>query len=425
MFPTSPDSEQIKQLEEKWLGNPRSRVFAQLADFYRKSGRAEEGIDICLEGLEYHRDYPQGYLVLGKCYREMECLGEAEKAFEKALDQDPTNLVALKLLGQVRERKGDRDEALRNYSDYLDLNPFDTVILHRREILLSSVPSEVTTGSHAPDGDDAPGDRGIPENPGPTTADEAIRLETPGETRGERDFPAAPTEISIPDAGGLREDDAGAVESSPADSPEVHDSGPDQDILATMTLARIYYKQGLLKRAREIYRRLLQKDPGNAVLNEKIAEIDARASSKHFSAGGESTEETPGALSKNSGLQGSIESLNQDFPSDVRQVGDDTIIHSGETDSGNNGGKIAIESFIETLDGKDASGEITGDGDLTFLPPETVIGKEFDRFALAEIDDVAEHEERSGDYFGEARGTGLQEDPEVVDFERWIRYIQF
>jgi tetratricopeptide (TPR) repeat protein len=235
------NSEQIRLLEEKWLKNRKSRVFAQLADCYRKMGRIEESIDICREGLVHCGDYPQGHLILGKSYMKLEMYEEARKAFAEALRLDPTNLVAMKLLGQVCEERRDWQQALSTYEDYLDLNPFDSDISSRMEKLTSKVSvKQGSTGSV----NEAAGD-GVEElNSGRDRPGNGyytgMRYEEDEETAGEI----------------------------------------DQEIIATTTLAQVFYSQGLLKKAREIYLRLLKKNPDNGELMERIAELDREIGEK-------------------------------------------------------------------------------------------------------------------------------------------------
>ena len=49
-----------KYLYEK---NPRSKVFAPLAETYRKLGMYKEGIQILRDGIKIHPSYTLGYIV--------------------------------------------------------------------------------------------------------------------------------------------------------------------------------------------------------------------------------------------------------------------------------------------------------------------------------------------------------------------------
>ena len=47
---------------------PKSRVFAPLAETYRKLGMRDESLKILRQGLKYHPTYTLGYIVLANVY---------------------------------------------------------------------------------------------------------------------------------------------------------------------------------------------------------------------------------------------------------------------------------------------------------------------------------------------------------------------
>ena len=55
---------------------------------------------------------------------------------------------------------------------------------------------------------------------------------------------------------------------------------PEELHLATPTLAEIYLQQGLTDKAAEVYREILQGDPGNNEARNRLAEIEALATSR-------------------------------------------------------------------------------------------------------------------------------------------------
>lgn len=48
---------EIETLSQKLETDPKSKVFAQLADAYRKSNMIDEAIEIAKKGLEIHPNY--------------------------------------------------------------------------------------------------------------------------------------------------------------------------------------------------------------------------------------------------------------------------------------------------------------------------------------------------------------------------------
>jgi len=105
--------------------DPDPRVFAQLADAYRREGLLEEAIQICRDGLAAHPGYARGRALLGQLLLERGSLDEAEQEFRRVLEQAPEHLLALRFLGEICARKGRAEEARRYYEEALRLDPGD------------------------------------------------------------------------------------------------------------------------------------------------------------------------------------------------------------------------------------------------------------------------------------------------------------
>ena len=58
-------SSEIRYLSERISEAPDSRLFAPLADAYRKSGLVDKAIELCEEGLGEFPDYASAHLNLG------------------------------------------------------------------------------------------------------------------------------------------------------------------------------------------------------------------------------------------------------------------------------------------------------------------------------------------------------------------------
>lgn len=119
-----PQSE-IEKLERRVAENPEGRMFAHLADAYRKAGEVEQAERLILEGLERHPNYLSAHLVLGRVYLDSERLDEAKRQFQKVLDLDPDNLIALKALGDLTVSEGSLPEARPWYERMLQVDPYN------------------------------------------------------------------------------------------------------------------------------------------------------------------------------------------------------------------------------------------------------------------------------------------------------------
>ena len=63
--------------------NPKSRVFAPLAEAYRKLGMIDKAQEILLKGIKIHPNYSLGYLGLAHCYAD---LSQYKKVYETLKD---------------------------------------------------------------------------------------------------------------------------------------------------------------------------------------------------------------------------------------------------------------------------------------------------------------------------------------------------
>jgi len=169
--------EEIRELRALFWSDrdPEGRVFAPLADAYRRAGEHALAIEVLSEGLRRQPDFVPGHVVFGWVRRDRWEPAEAAAAFRAALALDAENADALEGLAEL----------------------------------------------------------------------------------------------------------GGAAES--ADRPEAADAAPEPhrtgDGLLTRTMADLYARQGLFDRALDVYRRLLERDPGDRALRDRVRELEARAGS--------------------------------------------------------------------------------------------------------------------------------------------------
>ena len=138
------DFSEIARLSERLNKDPKSRIFVQLADAYRKSNMIDEALEILNKGLTFHPNYPLAHLILGKCHFDKRQYEQAKESFEKTLSYDPQNIVALRMLAQTCEVTKDEDGQIKAYQGILAIDPFDAPAkekltnlesLHRKEPL--------------------------------------------------------------------------------------------------------------------------------------------------------------------------------------------------------------------------------------------------------------------------------------------------
>ena len=116
----------IEDLERRLAKDPNSKIFAQLAEEYRKAGRLEDAVTTCRQGLETHPKYFSARVALGRALLEMESFEEAGQELETVLAQAPDNILANKFLGKPYYQLGRLDDALAKYRVAQILAPEDT-----------------------------------------------------------------------------------------------------------------------------------------------------------------------------------------------------------------------------------------------------------------------------------------------------------
>ncbi len=114
---------------EKYLNilakDPNSRVFAPLAEAYRKAGLLDDAIETALEGLKVHPTYLGGRVALGRAYFDKRQFAEAAAEMQKVVKSAPDNIVAHKVLGQIAYNQNDLPMAEKAFKMVLLLDPRD------------------------------------------------------------------------------------------------------------------------------------------------------------------------------------------------------------------------------------------------------------------------------------------------------------
>ncbi|HVS03568.1 MAG TPA: tetratricopeptide repeat protein [Thermoanaerobaculia bacterium] len=97
----------LEHLQERWAREPTSRVFLQLAEEYRRRGDHRQAAEVLQQGLALQPRYAAARVALGRCRLEMEQPDAAREVLERVVAEDPTQIVANKLLAEAYLRLGD------------------------------------------------------------------------------------------------------------------------------------------------------------------------------------------------------------------------------------------------------------------------------------------------------------------------------
>jgi predicted Zn-dependent protease len=117
---------QIYSFLKKYQDDPTSRVFAPLAEAYRKAGLVTEAIEIAREGLKVHPRFMGGRVALARALFDKKQYQEVVDELSPVVQDIPDNLVAQRLLAESSLILGRIAESLSAYKMLLYFSPHDT-----------------------------------------------------------------------------------------------------------------------------------------------------------------------------------------------------------------------------------------------------------------------------------------------------------
>ena len=110
---------------KKYQEDPSSRIFAPLAEAYRKAGLVDEALEIAREGLRVHPNFIGGRVALARALFEKQEYLEVIEQLSPIIQDAPDNLVAQRLLAESFLMAGRVVESLGCYKMLLYYSPND------------------------------------------------------------------------------------------------------------------------------------------------------------------------------------------------------------------------------------------------------------------------------------------------------------
>lgn len=287
----------IEELRFRLKTDPRSRLFYQLAEELRKGGNFAESEQILRSGLEVYPAYLAAWVSLGRVLREQKNDSAAVDALSKAMQLDPGNVVAARLLADSYLSLGDTLEAIKKYKLVHALMPGDEELKNTIEQLDRELHPEVVPEPPAAAPaffEDSPFDKTTPpfeeamatgdvepmlaahdespfEEPVESATVAAFEIEQPSGMH----IASAPLAAELPAPPAPLEDEAdvfASVVSEPAP--------PAEDVANTLTMADLYERQGLVHDAQHIYENILAREPENEEVRAKLDALTPRVNPK-------------------------------------------------------------------------------------------------------------------------------------------------
>jgi tetratricopeptide (TPR) repeat protein len=135
---------EIEKLERLVKENPKGRLFASLADAYRKDGQYPKALEVLDAGLKNHPEYVSARVVLGRVHMATGDRARAREAFGRVVELDPESVIALKALADLAEQDGESNEALRWSGQLLTVDPGNDEAIKQQERLAAAAPPAET-----------------------------------------------------------------------------------------------------------------------------------------------------------------------------------------------------------------------------------------------------------------------------------------
>lgn len=216
--------EELHKFEEKYeeilSRDPSSVTFIFLAQVLYKQGKVDKAIGVLIRGLRYNKNSVTGRFLLGKIYYDRWMIEQAKKEFQKVVQLAPDHLAACRMLMQIYRSEEMQEKALEILRTVYNYHPQDESIgIEIRQL------------------------------------EDEIRLKD----KKDREFSAAKEKIES------------SVESKSLEELLSNIGSYDADLI-TETMADLYIEQGLYEKALSILQGVLQADPENRDVRNKLEE---------------------------------------------------------------------------------------------------------------------------------------------------------
>jgi len=284
---------QKSQILDKYLSalekDPKSRVFAPLAEYYRKSGLLSQAIETLNQGIKHNPDYVLGHLGLAFCYYEN---GDAKRSYDilrPLIDTNRDNLRMLRLYSDACLELSKNEEALETLKYLLFVNPKDKEAAEKIKLIendnkkfgpikfnledLISPEEESQAEAEVIQFNVDELDTSLAKE---KSIDEWTKLDLSNEKDSEDSLdtwsmnqkPILKEEASVSPVSEVEAEREFRVEKVKVEQPQ--SSSP----VITHTLVDLYCNQGYLDKAKDLLEKILELNPGDLKTKLKLQEVD-------------------------------------------------------------------------------------------------------------------------------------------------------
>lgn len=233
--------------------DPRSTIFAALAESYRQAGMTDQAIQVLKQGLRSHPEYTLAHITLTKCYMDLNKDDLAYSALYPFALKERDNLSLQSLFATLCERLEYYQEALETYKFLLFLNPKN----EEWSAKVNQLETDLQEPLFTPHGITQP----------PPDAEEWSMLPL------DRSSPIEITEdCSEVDLASDEE-----LEELPVLRSEQMTDSPSEEFdppYMTLTLVDLYIEQGHLDHAKNLLQKILELDPNHHEAQKKLDNLN-------------------------------------------------------------------------------------------------------------------------------------------------------
>ncbi|MBC77386.1 MAG: hypothetical protein CME64_15380 [Halobacteriovoraceae bacterium] len=270
--------------------NPKSRVFAPLAESYRKLGMLDEALKILKDGIKRHPTYVMGYIVLSHCYFDQQNYELAYDTIRPFVSDNLDNISLQKLFAQICINLGYLEEALQTFKYLLLINPKDQYVSEQVKLLEDDLLVQDEVEHAQPSKSESFED----------DEDEWVQVNfsQQGETPEEDDLDdwsvEAPLKEKLNEFKSDIQSEKLSIEERDIDDEYFHEEydnedemgdealAKDEDPIITHTLVDLYIRQGYPEKAVEILESILELHPNDKATLKKLVETKALGAPKSF-----------------------------------------------------------------------------------------------------------------------------------------------
>lgn len=117
------DASTVERYQNILESDPKSQVFAPLAEAYREMGMLKEALKVAASGVQHHPQFTGGLVTYARILKETQHLEKALEVAQRATQLAADNILAHQIKAEILLQLKQPKEALKTFKMVLFLNP--------------------------------------------------------------------------------------------------------------------------------------------------------------------------------------------------------------------------------------------------------------------------------------------------------------